>query len=47
MCPEDFGYGGMLGNYLLDKLEDNVENLSIVFDEIYLADTSVVINNII
>ena len=34
----------MLGNNLLCKLTNNVKNLSMVFDDIYLADSSIIIN---
>ena len=34
----------MLGNNFLCKLANNVKNLSKVFDEIYLADLSIIIN---
>ena len=34
----------MLGNTFLCKLVNNFKNLSTVFDEIYLADSSIIIN---
>ena len=34
----------MLGNNFLYKLANNVKNLSTVFDEIYPADSSIIIN---
>ena len=40
----DFWCDKMLGNDFLCKLGNNVKNLYMVFDEIYLADSSIIIN---
>ena len=44
VCPDDFGCGRTLGDDFLEKLVNNVENLSTVFDEIYLDDRKVIID---
>ena len=41
---KEFWCDGMLGNDFLCKLENNVKDLSMVFEEIYLDDSSIIIN---
>ena len=38
----DFWCDGMLGNDFLCKLMNNAKNLSMLFDEIYLAHSSII-----
>ena len=45
MNSNDFWCGGMLGSNFLCNLVNNVKNLSMVFDEIYPVDSSIIINN--